>query len=83
MRIEDVVHKMTGKTARRFELNNRGFLKNGYFADVTVFDPENVRETATPNDPGAGNIGIVKVYGNGELAVDNDKFLDVNAGMVI
>ena len=83
MRIEDVVYKMTGKTARRFELNNRGFLKNGYYADVTIFDPVNVRELATPNDPSAGNVGIIKVFVNGELALDNDKCVNLNAGMVI
>ena len=50
---------------------------------MTIFDPVNVRELATPNDPSAGNVGIIKVFVNGELALDNDKCVNLNAGMVI
>ena len=83
MRLEDVVHKMTGKTARRFDLRHRGFLKNGYYADITVFDPENVRETATAKDPSGKPEGIKKVFVNGQLVVDEGKVKDVKAGMTI
>ena len=83
MRLEDVVHKMTGKTARRFDLRQRGFLRNGYYADVTIFDPENIRETATPQNPSGAPVGISKVFINGKLMVDNGVVGDDLPGKVI
>ena len=83
MRLEDVVHKMTGKTARRFDLRHRGLLRNGYYADITIFDPDNVRETASAKNPSGKPEGIRKVFVNGQLVVDEGKVRDVKAGMTI
>jgi N-acyl-D-amino-acid deacylase len=49
--IELALHKMTGATARALRLADRGLLKPGYVADVTVFDPADFRERATYADP--------------------------------
>lgn len=83
MRVEDVVHKMTGRTAQRFKLKQRGFLRGGYFADVTIFDAENVKETATPRNPSGAPVGIKKVFINGELALDDGKIIHAPSGMVV
>ncbi len=83
MRLEDVVRKMTGRTAERFQLKQRGFLRGGYYADVTVFDPDNVKETATPRDPSGTPEGIKKVFLNGQLVLDDGKVIHAPAGMVI
>ena len=45
------IHKMTGGTARALKLADRGLLKEGYRADVTIFDPEDFRDRATYADP--------------------------------
>ena len=83
MRLEDVIHKMTGRTARRFDLHHRGFLRAGYYADVTVFDPQHVRETATAQTPSGAPEGIRCVFVNGQLAVDDGVVRDIRSGMVI
>ncbi len=49
--IETAVHKMTGATARALKLADRGLLRAGYRADVTVFDPADFKERATYADP--------------------------------
>ena len=49
--IEMAVHKMTGATARALKLADRGLLRVGYCADVTVFDPADFKDRATYADP--------------------------------
>ena len=61
------IHKMTGAIADRFALKDRGYLKEGYFADLTVFD-ENAIKAATPDQ--GKPFGIDKVFINGELVLD-------------
>ncbi len=66
--LEQAVHKMTGLTARHFRIVNRGMLKPGAFADVLVFDPERIADTATFEAPRSASAGIGMVFVNGELA---------------
>jgi dihydroorotase/N-acyl-D-amino-acid deacylase len=73
LRLEDAIRKMTSLAAQRVQLVDRGLLRTGYFADVTVFDPENVLDVATfeiPNRPAAG---INYVFVNGVLELDQGK----------
>ena len=49
--LERAVHKMTGATARALKLADRGLLREGYRADVTIFDPEDFRDRATYANP--------------------------------
>ena len=49
--LELAIHKMTGATARALKLKDRGLLKEGYRADVAIFDPEDFRDRATYADP--------------------------------
>jgi N-acyl-D-amino-acid deacylase len=63
--LEEAVHKMTGLSARRFGLSERGLLRAGAFADLVLFDPETVMDTASfeaPDSPAAG-IDLVLVNG--------------------
>lgn len=63
------IRKMTGATADRFMLKNRGYIKEGYFADLTVFD-ENELLQATPDQN--HSFGIDSVYVNGNLVLSGD-----------
>lgn len=63
--LEQMVHKMTGLTARNFGLKKRGELKVGYAADITVFDPVTVRDRATYLEPEVASEGIAHVLVNG------------------
>jgi N-acyl-D-amino-acid deacylase len=66
--LETAVHKMTGLSARRFNLHERGELRPGWFADVCVFDPATVLDVATFDEPVAMSRGIEHVLVNGAVA---------------
>lgn len=68
--MEKTVRKMTGATADRFALKDRGYLKPGCYADVTVFD-EAVLKSAQPDQP--HSFGICKVLINGKPVLDGEK----------
>lgn len=65
LEIGDAVYRMTGLPAKIFCLQQRGVVKEGYFADLTVFDPETVRDRADFNDPYRRPEGIYHVFVNG------------------
>lgn len=63
--LEKAVHKMTGLTATRFGLAGRGFLREGYEADLVLFDPLSVGDQATFDEPTRPAVGIHSVWTNG------------------
>ena len=68
--LPNTVRKMTGAVADRFMIAERGYLKEGYYADLTVFDEEKVRN-GIPDQEKA--FGIEKVFVNGQLVLNDDK----------
>ena len=67
--LEEAVRKMTSLPAAHFRLERRGLLKEGYAADVVVFDPATVRDTATFEKPHAYAEGIPYVIVNGTVVI--------------
>jgi N-acyl-D-amino-acid deacylase len=67
--LAEAVHKITDKPARRFAIPERGRIQRGYFADVAVFDPENVNSAASYENPTVPPVGIRFVFRNGEVVV--------------
>jgi N-acyl-D-amino-acid deacylase len=65
--LSEAVRKMTSLPAQRFGLSDRGLLKEGYVADLVLFDPEVVRDTASFGDPVRAAAGIHAVWVNGAL----------------
>lgn len=63
--LEQAVHKMTGLTARVFGMQDRGAIREGAFADLVLFDPETVIDTATFTKPIQPARGITEVWVNG------------------
>jgi len=66
--LEAMVRKMTALPARRFGLRDRGTIKTGAFADLVVFDPKAVHDTATFDEPHAYPDGFAAVVVNGVVA---------------
>jgi N-acyl-D-amino-acid deacylase len=66
--LPDAIHKMTGMPAQRFGLADRGFIRRGYAADLVLFNPETILDTATFEDPIRPATGISAVWVNGRLS---------------
>ena len=65
--LADAVHKISGKPAGRLGLKDRGLLKAGYFADVTVFDANAIQSESSYEDPDRAPQGIVSVIKDGRV----------------
>lgn len=80
--LEEAVHKMTGANAERVNLKERGFLRAGYAADVTVFDWEGIKDNNTVTDTDNAPTGIETVFMNGKQVLADGKVdVDANAGV--
>ena len=73
LRLEDAVRKFTSLPAQREKLDHRGLLRTDYFADITIFDPAKVRDTATFDDPNRPSVGFEYVFVNSVLSLEHDK----------
>ena len=81
--IEHLVRGMTGLAAERFRIVDRGVLRRGAFADITVFNADTIMDGASFEDPKAEPSGIDYVLVNGQLAVDGGKVTGVLAGRAV
>jgi N-acyl-D-amino-acid deacylase len=83
IRLEEAVRKMTSLPADHFRLDRRGRLKEGYAADVVVFNPATIRDTATFEQPHAHPEGIAYVIVNGTLVVRQGEHTRARAGALL
>jgi N-acyl-D-aspartate/D-glutamate deacylase len=83
LRLEDAVRKMTSLNAAKLGIPDRGLLRAGNYADVTVFDPRRVIDRATFREPFRYSEGIEYVLVNGQLVLDKGKHTKKRAGRVI
>ncbi len=81
--LEEAVHKMTGMPAARLRLSDRGCLRAGCVADLTIFDAATVRDVGTFTDPHHYPEGIPWVLVNGEPVIANSVFTSARPGRVI
>lgn len=82
--LEEAVRKMTGGSAQRLNIKDRGFLKEGLAADITVFDWENIKDNNTVTDTDRSPTGIEAVFINGkQIKKDDTVDSSINAGEVI
>jgi N-acyl-D-amino-acid deacylase len=80
---EDAVRKMSGLPANTVGLVDRGFIAPGMRADVTIFDPQTVRDHSTYEEPFAPSEGIRVVLVNGKVALEDGKPTSLQAGEVV
>jgi N-acyl-D-aspartate/D-glutamate deacylase len=83
LRLEEAVRKMTSLPAQRFGLHERGLLRPGMCADITVFNPDTIVDTATYKDPVRYPDGVEYVIVNGKITVEEGNHTGVRAGRVL
>lgn len=81
--LEQAVYKMTGKPAATFNIKNRGQIKEGAYADITVFNPDTVIDKGTFTDPTQYPEGIEYVMVNGVFEVAGGKYTGRRNGTVL
>ena len=68
--LEEAVRKMTSLPAQILSIKQRGLIKEGYYADVAIFDPKTILDKATFEDPHQYAVGVISVIVNGEIVID-------------
>jgi N-acyl-D-aspartate/D-glutamate deacylase len=81
--LEDAVRKMTSANAEKISLTDRGRIKVGWAADITVFDPQTVADRATFTNPHQYAVGIPYVIVNGEVVLDAGQHTGALPGRVL
>ena len=81
--MSEAIYKMTYLPAKSFGLTNRGLIKKGMMADITIFDEQEIIDNATFESPHQYPDGIKYVIINGSFAVDNFEFMKIKAGKVL
>ena len=81
--LEGCVRKLTAIPAARLGLRDRGTLRPGQFADLVIFDPATVQDTATYENPRSHPLGIPYVIVNGRVVKDNGRQTDVLPGRAL
>lgn len=81
--LEHAIRSSSGLPADILHLKDRGYLRDGYYADVVVFDPTTFRDKATYDEPHQYSTGVRYLFVNGKLAIDDGKVQDALAGKVL
>ncbi|MCE5207983.1 MAG: D-aminoacylase [Chloroflexi bacterium] len=83
LKLEEAVRKMTSLPAATFRLEGKGLLKEGFDADLVLFDPDQILDQATYENPTTPPVGIAHVLVNGVPAVEQGRVLGTRAGKVL
>jgi len=81
--LEEAIRKMTSKAAARVHLDDRGILRPGLAADITIFDPATIRDVATFDDPTHYSVGVQQVIVNGRRVVADGKITEERPGKAL
>lgn len=83
MSLEEAIRRMTSLPANKFNFKERGIIKEGFFADVVVFDENEVTDMATFENPHQFSKGFKFVFVNGAMTVDNGQHNGTRKGVAI
>ncbi len=83
IRLEDAIRKMTSLPAQKFQLKDRGIIKEGMAADIVIFDENKVGDISTFENPHHFSVGFAFVLVNGKLVVDAGKHTGVRSGKIL
>jgi N-acyl-D-amino-acid deacylase len=83
MPLEEAVRKATSAVATRLSIPDRGLLRQGFFADITVFDPATIADRSTFEQPHQLSVGVKYVFVNGTPVVDNGRHTGAKPGRAL
>jgi N-acyl-D-amino-acid deacylase len=81
--LEEAIHKMTGKTAEEFGITGRGVIAEGNYADLTLFDPEEIIDSADFDNPTQASAGIDTVVVNGRIVWRGNRHTNERPGRAL
>ena len=81
--LEDAIYKLSGLSATKLKLKKRGFLKEGYFADVVIFDPNTISDHATFENPHQLATGMEHVIVNGVQVLKSGEHTGMTPGRFV
>src|SRR5699024_10180453 len=80
--LSEGIRKMTGAPAQFLRLKDRGFLREGYWADIVIFDPKTIAGNATYEEPLKSPTGIEYVIVNGTVSIKKGEYTGATPGQV-
>ena len=83
MGLEDAIRKMSSAVAHRLFIKDRGLLREGFYADIALFDPNTVGDRATFEDPHQISVGMFYVFVNGIAVVKEGKHTGAKPGHIV
>jgi N-acyl-D-amino-acid deacylase len=83
MTVAEAVRRMTSLPASNLGITHRGLLRQGYFADIAVFDPSTIQDHATFEKPRQLATGVSEVFVNGVEVVHNGEHTGAKPGRVV
>jgi len=81
--IERAIHKMTGLTAKNLGIQNRGEIRVGSYADLILFEPDQIQDNATYEQPNLLSDGIHSVWVNGKRVLEDGELTGSLPGKII
>ncbi|MHA1268448.1 MAG: N-acyl-D-amino-acid deacylase family protein [Candidatus Helarchaeota archaeon] len=81
--LPEAIRKMTSFPAQKLGLKRRGLIKEGYYADITIFDENKIIDRATYENPRLYSEGVKYVFINGKIALNNGEFTNIRSGIPI
>ncbi len=81
--LEQMIRKMTGLTADALSIRNKGYIRDGYDADLVLFDYDRLRDTATYTNSNSLTEGIDYVFVNGQIVYQDQKLTGIYSGKMI
>ncbi|MEN8252096.1 MAG: amidohydrolase family protein [Patescibacteria group bacterium] len=81
--VETAVHKSSGKVAQELNIEERGFLKKGFIADIVIFDLENFKDHSDMERPFQYSTGVESLVVNGQVVLKYGKYIGVRSGGII
>jgi N-acyl-D-amino-acid deacylase len=81
--LQEAIRRLTGLPAANLGLDRRGLIKEGYFADLVVFDPETTADRATYDNPHQYSTGVKHVLVNGVRVIENGEHTGAKPGRAL